>query len=365
MILLNEPDKKHLLRINAAAKDPLSSIKALKKLCAEVAIMVGDKGFPYTYAASLVASQGRIDEAIKLLSHNRDDPFSSVLYNYLVETGDFKPQIVVFENASPYNAFVKTNFYKRHVSGILKHIRKFAKETPPPAEDETFTILDVGTGNGVLISKIVNEIIPIFNIKNVRLALLDPSVDMLQTAERVCKKDITADTDITTICCRAQELTEEHVRIIRSLKPIWFINLALSIHHMPWEKKIPLLKLLKGFSPFCILSEVNENNDRPEKDSPDLVYSVARGYGHRFRDILTGPLSDEEKKSALYHFLLAEALNILREERPERIDYHTTIEEWKKLAKEAGFATGTVSPTVVDSDGFPWAFVMDFKDRSQ
>ena len=54
-----------------------------------------------------------------------------------------------------------------------------------------------------------------------------------------------------------------------------------------------------------------------------------------------------------------EAISIIKQERPNRIDYHTPINEWKKLASAAGFLTHEAFPTVYFGE-VPGMFVMEF-----
>jgi len=361
VIFLNQTEKEHLYKIKNALAVPSCSIQSLKKLCDEVSFHLEDQKFSYTYAAILLAVEGKIDDSISLLAYNSKDVFSSVLCDFLRGSKTFVPDEVVFQNASPYNAFVKTNFFNKYQKGILDCVHKFASNVPPNTSDNTVTILDMGTGNGILISKIVEEVAPIYDLKRIRLILLDPSTDMLRTAEENCRKNINIKTDIITICCKAENINTEQMDSIRNMKPIWFINASLSLHHMPLEAKIPLFKKLKTLSSCCVLSEVNWNHDIPEAKSPELIYSVVKGYGLLFKDVLESPITDDEKRATLHKFLLAEAIKIIKEPRPDRVDYHTTIEEWKKTGNAANFNTDNVITTYKFADGQPAAFVITLR----
>lgn len=358
MIFLNEPEKKLLHKIKDVVEAPTSSLESIKKLCFEVSLHLTDKGFSYTYAAILLAAKGRIEDTTYLLAYNENDNFSSVLCDFLRKTKKLDCSEIVFQSASPYNAFVKTNFFNKYQKGVLECVREFASTTPPPMSNGAATILDMGTGNGILISKMAEEIVLMHDLKRLRLILLDPSVDMLRTAEENCKRNISIQTDITTICCRAEDMKKERIDSILEMKPIWFTNASLSLHHMPLEAKIPLFKQLKKISPYCILSEVNWNHDIPEARSPELIYSIVKSYGLIIKDILTSPITEGEKEASIYRFFLAEAIKMIKEDRPNRIDYHTTIEEWKRIGKESSFKIGNVKTTYTFADGQPAAFVM-------
>ncbi|OQX81433.1 MAG: hypothetical protein B6D64_02070 [Bacteroidetes bacterium 4484_276] len=357
MFYLNQTEVKHLNKIRGAVADGLFFDK-LVKVCDKTKPYIRDKGFVYTYAGCLLASGDKVDGAMKMFSLNMQDTFCSIMYGYLADVGVFEPAGKVFQSADAYDIYVQTNFYKNHQAGTLKNISKFAENIPPPRSDVPVTILDVGVGNGVLLAKIVNEIAPLYNIKVMRLIFIDPFEDMLKKAVGHCKQNINIKTEITTICCKVQDISESQINLIQQMKPIWFVNAALSVHHMPREAKVPMLKQLKWLSPNLLLTEVNWNHDLPEKGSPELIYSVANNYANFCKDILYLPVTEKEKKLCLYHFPLAEAINIIKQERASRIDYHTPIEEWKKIGREAGYSIGETTPTItLDNEAF--AFVME------
>lgn len=357
MFLLKQNEISQLNRIRRAV-DNNSSLPELRGLCTEISSHIKPPNFPFTYAGILLASQNKISEAIQLFDCNKDDVFSSVVGNYLKKTGCFAPATVVFKSATPYNAWIKTNFYKTHHFGVLKNLEAFIKNNPLPLSERPITILDVGTGNGVLITDIVNQLSRLSDFSALHLVLLDPSSDMLRTAEEYCKKNIRVPLQITTLCCKAEEISDTQIETFCRLKPIWLTTFAFSIHHMPRELKIPMLEKINKLTSNCLLIEINWNHDRPEKDSPELAYSVAGSYGYMFNDILKSPLTAEEKELSINHFFLAEAINILKNDRMNRIDYHTTIDEWKKIATVAGYHTGQILPTVTLA-GEPFAFTME------
>jgi len=260
MFFLEKVEIAELIRIRVAINNNIS-FPNLEKLCIEVAANINDNGFAFTYAACLLASKGLIDDAMKMFAQNKEDTFCSIMYDYLSETDSFELADTVFESADPYNIYTQTDFFKKHQSGALKHILKFAIENPPPKSTEPVTILDVGVGNGEFIVKIANEIIPLYSIKSLRLIIVDQSEDMLRMAKEQCEKNINIPTKIIPICCKIQDITNEQIKIVQELKPIWFVNAGLSIHHMPREKKIPMLKNLRDFSPNLVLTEVNWNHD--------------------------------------------------------------------------------------------------------
>ena len=358
MFILNQIEIQHLNKIKDAVANGLSIVK-LMQLCDDVETHLDDKGFSYTYAGCLLASRDKVKEALQMFALNKQDTFCSIMLGYLEDYGLFEPAGKVFKSAAPYDIYVGTDFFQKHQAKTIQNISEIVKNIPPPESDTPVTIIDIGPGNGALIAKIVNEIAPMYRLDFVRLIFVDPFEDMLKNAEEYCKQNIQIDCEIIPICCKIQEITKSQINLIQQNKPIWFTNAALSVHHMPKETKVPMLEQLKSFSPNFILTEVNWNHDLPEKDSPELIFSVAKNYGIFCKDIFKLPVSEEDKKLCLYHFPLSEAINIIKQERANRIDYHTPIEEWKKIGREAGYSVGEARPTYT-SGGETFAFTMEF-----
>ena len=361
MFFLETSEIQNLLSINDAITQSMD-IEPLVKLCDKVSEQLSEKDFAYTYAACISATQNKIENAKKLFSMNLEDTFCKMMHSYIVDTNSFDLADTVFKSADPYSLYVQTGFFQKHLAASQKQIRKFALGNPPANTNETVTIVDIGVGNGVFITELLNEIAPLHNIESFRLIIIDQSEDMLNSAKQHCLKNIQVDTEIITLKCKIQDITKEQLETIQNDKPIWFINAALSVHHMPREKKIPMLRQMGQLSPFFVLTEVNWNHDLPAKDSPELVFSVARSYSIFSKSIEELPVSEELRKICLYHFPVAEAINIFKQERSKRIDYHTTIEQWQKIGNEAGLAIYDTFPAY-EYKGQPFSFVMVFTNK--
>lgn len=357
MFFLKESE---IYQLNKIKEKIESSYNNILSICNKIKPDLDDPGFAYTYAACLLAEREKIDNSLKMFAMNGEDTFCNIMSQYLRDAGAFVMPGTVFESAAPYDVYVQTELYKAHMAGSADNIYKFAIENPPPKENEIVTIMDIGPGNGILTAQFVDKIVKHYKLKKLRLIFIDPFEDMLHTASENCRKNVNADCEVINICCRMQDITEDQIEIIRQNSPVWFINAAISVHHMPKEQKIPMLKLLKVFSSNFILTEVNWNHDLPEKDTPELIYSVANNYGIFSEGILKLPVPEEDRKLCLYMFPVAEAINIIKQDRPNRIDYHTPIEEWKIIGKEAGYVVSDPI-TTYPHNGKPFVFVMLFR----
>ena len=329
--------------------DDKNSLDTIIKECNRISPLIDDIYFPYVYSATLLAAEGKIENSIRLYDFCQNNAFAQIVKKYLEEYGCLMPKVKVFKDNAPYTAWTKTNFAKNYIKNSGDVIANFYLNRFKQKQNE-ITILDIGTGNGVLITEIVNKIIEKTDVKYVNLILLDQSGNMLATAEKHCNSNINAELKITNICCKINEINEEQLSIIKSRLPVSFVNCALSIHHFPWEVKLQVLKLLKSLSPFCFISEVNWNHDIPEKYSPELIYSVSINMHYIFSNVMESNITDNEKKLAIENFFLAESINIIRQDRDSRIDYHTKIREWVKLANTAGYKVNKIIPTIIHNN---------------
>ena len=347
-MFLSQEEIKVLNQLRQFVTDNIPFVNLLGR-CGEVSLQLRDKTFPYIYVGILEACQNRLTKAKKLLAKGLDNSFAMMLRQYLLETESFAPSVKVFQNSRPYHAFVQSEFYQIHKSAMLEVVEQFSRTHTPP--NSNVTILDIGTGNGVLITEMVNRLASAHHLKKVELVLLDSSVDMLKTAEKYCHDNADIPVELSSICCKIQDMSPKQKALVYSKAPIWFVNASFSLHHMPWEIKIPVLRTLKQFSPHCFISEFHANNDRPEKDSPEFVYSVCNLYNLVIQQILSSDCSKEEKQDCIFNVGLAEAIIMLKQPREDRGDYHTLAEDWQMLAREgAGYNLAKVTPTFFSGD---------------
>ncbi|WP_428634596.1 GRAS family protein [Sedimenticola sp.] len=337
-----------LNKLKIVVLDNKSSLDTIIGECNRISPLIDEIDFPYFYAATLLAAEGSVMSAIHLYRYCPDNAFARVVTNYLKEYGELTPRVQVFKDNSPYSTWIKTNFAKKYIKNSVNAIADFYSNNFP-LEGNEITILDIGTGNGVMITEIVNKIIENSAVRNVNLILLDQSQDMLRTADEYCKKAVNAELTNTNICCKINEIEDEQLSIIKAKGPVSFINCALSIHHFPAEVKSRVLKLFKSLSPYCLISEVNWNHDIPDKYSPELIYAISHNMHYMLSDIIGSDITENEKKIAIEQFFLAETINIIKQPRESRIDYHTKIREWIKLANAAEYRVDGITPTVKNS----------------
>jgi hypothetical protein len=361
-LFIDKSDSEQLNKIRQAVTAK-ASIEKIIDLCQTISSQVTDKQFPLTYAGILLASQQRINDAISILKLCLDRTFSAVLADYLFEHQAFIPTATAFQETTPYDVWTQTDLYESQMAGTLKAITSFAKRIPPPDLATSPTIIDIGSGNCILLVEIVNQLLSLYQLDSIQIVSIEQSPEMLIATQQYCQKSISIPIVFTPICGKIQEITTQQIATIDRHHPIWFVNASLSLHHMPSEIKVPTMKMIANRSKYCLISEAHYNHDLPEKDTPELIYSVTESYGFVIQDILNSTASQSDKKLCINNFLLTEAINILSKDRQERGDYHALISEWQEIAAQGSWAVVETTPTVSLPER-PFAFTMELKSNT-
>jgi hypothetical protein len=360
-MFVNRADSEQLNQIQQAVNER-AAVEKIIELCQTISHQVADRQFPLMYAGILLAAQNRIADAIAVLKLCPDRTFSNVLADYLSQTKAFIPAATAFQETTPYDVWTQTDLYATQMAGTLEAIAAFARRIPPPAANSRPTIIDIGPGNGTLLVEIVKQLLALYPLESIHLILIEQSPGMLAAAQKYCQESLPIPVTFTPICCRIQEISTQQLALIEQHQPIWFMNASLSLHHMPKEIKVPTMEMLARLSTYCLISDANYNHDLPEKDTPELVYSVTESYGFVIQDVLNSRASETGQKLCINDFLLTEAINILKNDRAERGDYHTLIGEWQEIADRGQWQVIETTPTVSLAER-PFTFTMELKPK--
>ncbi len=300
----------------------------------------------YTYAGVLLANESLNDEAVDCFKRAGNYGISKHLKEYLQKNGTLNSDFNVFNSSEPYDVWMLTNFLKTYRENTTKACGDYFSKNSILGKE--ISILDLGTGNGYLIADIINSINSQANYSKIDLVLVDKSEEMLLKAKSYC---------LNNIKCKNLSITTEQIelnlktfgKLLEQYEKIPFdiVNCALSIHHLPHEVKLPLLKFLRPISENIVISECNWSHDIPETGSFELIKNVSENYGCIFDDLRKSCLSEKDIECFISGIGLPEALKILTKPRMERIDYHTTIEHWSELAEKADWHVSKVVPTVI------------------
>jgi hypothetical protein len=169
---------------------------------------------------------------------------------------------------------------------------------------------------------------------------------MIESAVVYCRKNIDVPVDIVTVEGKIESLEKVKLDVIKARPPIWFINASASLHHMPRELKGPTLRMLSALSQFCLITEFESNNDIPDEDTPEFIFSVVQHYGYFIEDVLACGANPEEIKTCIDELLLAESLVMLRNHREQRVDYHTSLAQWISIAEDSNYKLSFYKPSV-------------------
>jgi len=353
---LNPADAGALAQIRQAVRQHIRA-DALRSMCEAIAQQVEETSLPFTYAGILLASGDRIGDAIEMLRLPPDLPFNQVLADYLEARQDFQPATTTFQQTAPYDIWTRTTIYQNYLDSTLTAFEAFARRTPPPGDQACPTLVDIGPGNGVLLVAMIKRLHHLYRLDQLEVVLIEQSPQMLEAAERLCKQSFSFPITVTPFSGKIEQLSPQGFQAIEEKKPIWFINASLSLHHMPREIKLPTLTKLASLGAPCFLADANGNHDSPDQDSPELIYSVTKSYGSVVQDTLGSPLTAEEKKLCIDHFILAEAITILGNDRSNRGDYHALIPEWQAMAHLAGWTVSDLAATSQIGET-PYTFAM-------
>lgn len=343
-VFLSHQDIAPLQEIRSSVEDD-SKFADLLVTCDTRSTKIKHKEFPYIYSGVLLAKKGRVDESIEMLGRGfSSNPFAHQLAKYLRERRTLTPLVKPFSSSKTYDTWGKTKFYSAHRELTTRHTVTFAEQHLPA--NTCPTILDIGPGNGVLITDIVNSLARTIGLRGATLILLDQSAGMIDSAVVYCRKNAIIPVHIVTIEGKIQSLDNEQAAALRAARPIWFVNASASLHHMPENVKGKTLEMLSELSRFCLLTEFEANNDIPKEDTPEFVFSVVQHYGYYLEDVLYCGADPEEIKACIQEFLLAEALTMLANDRDHRVDYHTTAERWSQVAESSGYRQIFYTPSV-------------------
>lgn len=340
-------EKKHINALN----DLRESIKRKNNLnqyieaCQVASTKIKDREFPYVYAGILLAKKGQLNESLKLLNHvSENHSFCSHLQTYLEEYNSFHVTTPTFQETKAFDVWLNSQFYQNYQASIMECISDFASRENP-GQDQ-ITIIDIGTGNGILITKIVNLITSILNFKKINLVLIDQSLEMLKSAKQYCKRHCLIPVEIVDICSKIQDLNFNDKSLCEFFNSSWFVLASASLHHMSRKFKKEILQNILEYSPRIFISEFHANHDLPEEDTPEFIYSVTQHYRYYIDDIMSSLINENEKKICIQKFILSEAITMLKNPKESRVDYHAPLEEWISLSHEVNGIIKKQKPTI-------------------
>ncbi len=120
---------------------------------------------------------------------------------------------------NPYGVWTQTDLYAAQMAGTLKAITSFAKRIPPPSSSTCPTIIDIGSGNGILLVEIVKQLLAIYPLDSIHLISIEQSLEMLAAAQKYCQESISIPIVFTPICSKIQEITTQQLAEVEQYYP--------------------------------------------------------------------------------------------------------------------------------------------------
>lgn len=308
------------------------------------------------FAGALLAARGQEQRAVAWLQEGAREEETSLLSNaYLVSFlerhgGRMIMPAVVFADPRPFIHFAGTPEMMVARANFLRHLGHSL-----PRFDRPFRIMDIGTGDGALLVKVVQHLREAGQVGDIgEILLIDASPGMTALAAETVRKAFPSAV-IRTITDRIENISgaiDGHYDVVMS---------SLAYHHLPLEKKrIHLRALAPRFDHFVIF-ELDANNDTPEWGTPELACSVYQSYGRIINFVFAHDAPVDVALASVDCFLMTEAVSLLTQPRGVRNDYHMLRGQWQALfTEELGPAFACGCDSICYSDEYLNLFTMHY-----
>ena len=239
------------------------------------------------------------------------------------QNNKFEMPAVCFEDPAPYVHFTTTPVMKSARENFINYCAHTLPDFKKPIK-----IMDIGTGNGALLSELLKKLQEENKIDAIEeIMLIDASEAMIKLATKTIAQDFDPSL-IKAHHSRIQDFSDKidtHYDIVIS---------SLAYHHMPYENKIIHLEKMRGLLDHFIIFELDANNDTPEMNSPELACAVYQSYGRIIDYIFSHDAPIQVAENGVDAFLMTEAVSFLIQPRGERTDYHMLRSQWHSLFAE-------------------------------
>ena len=281
------------------------------------------------FAGTLLAAKGHEALGIKWLQAGVEKEEDGLFLNAFMtsflehQNHQFIMPDVAFKDPRPFVHF-------SGVPAIKKSRQEFLVQCghSMPYFEKPVRIMDIGCGNGALVSELLNHLKQVGKIKGVsEILLIDASPAMIELAKETVSKHFSPNI-IKTINSKIEKVSDQidsHYDIALS---------SLAYHHMPMEKKIFYLNRMKKHIDHFVIFELDANNDSPELFTPELSLSVYQSYGRIIDFVFAHDAPVEVAQACVDCFLMTEAVSLLSQPRGERTEYHMRRIQWHELFQE-------------------------------
>jgi len=277
-----------------------------------------DKDFSSFFQCFQSISEKNIVKAIDILEKSKNICINKYLRKFLEDFNytfaDTKPSIDIWS---------KTNAAKKEYAFICDVVFRRIIDYDIIPE----TIIDIGTGDGFLLDKLLSFFTSLK--KNVNLILIDKDVNLLNETKTKINKKYPSIKSIQLIHNKIENIDIASLKFNRKTT---VINAASVLHELQLHEKKQVISQLKDISSNIFISELESNHDLPDVQYSKLAYSVFKFYDGLILDTLySANVSKVEKIEFINNYLIFELFHILTNKYENRINYHTTQSGWENV----------------------------------
>jgi SAM-dependent methyltransferase len=279
-----------------------------------------------------------------ICSKGPDDLVLELVCSILAERPTYGDVTFTGEHAASFSTFFNNC---PAVANMREEVCAWANYSVEGLPGGCLNFADLGCGDGQAIGMVILRCAPLGH-RNVNLFLNDTQGQMISRAEehlRALCRDLCISIAVYRCIGGAEEprVAQEMKHFFASEMNNVIVIANLSIHHVPHETKLTLLQQMAATRPrLFVLGEANSDHDvQHAPRSPGIVANAMRLYSNLYRMLKECGARQEVLEAARF-FLGSEARNIILNDVDKRIDYHTTVDDWKELIGKAGF--GLVDP---------------------
>lgn len=282
------------------------------------------------FLGAILARAGRLQTASRVFALASPGGLNEALAWYFNGATGHHDLPGLYESDSPLSAWHRTAFGSRCLDVKTRWFVESLQSKTSLGKCPTF--LDLGTGDGLLLSKILKTLKEAGTIEKARVIVVDKSQAMVETSAETCRPFA----EVIPIRADVGAFSDSDWRLLAEAKVDVAIG-AESLHHLPWDTKISTFTRLSRIVPHLLLAELEGYHDREPTGSPRLLESIWNFYEPLMRDVEASDLSTEERERCSHEIFLSEVIPLLLEDPPRRENFHLDRSGWLECLNLAGY----------------------------
>ena len=191
-----------------------------------------------------------------------------------------------------------------------------------PVFSEPLRIIDIGTGDGRLLARLLARLLETGVIPDVgEVQMVEASEAMGQLATHHLREAFPS----ARVHATRGRIEENSSR----LDGRFHVALSsLAFHHMPFEDKVLHLGRIAPHVEHFVIFELGAHHDTPEQGSPELALSIFQSYGRMIDFVFAHDAPIRTAVDCVDNFLMTEVMSFVLQPRGARTDYHMLRSQW-------------------------------------